>query len=228
MLDRGRAGPARLDPAQPVERRECLGWIGGERRDHRSRRAVRDGDRRERIAHERDRARPTWSAALPGVWPGTRTTRGAPGTSSVAPSPNVATAPRFFVRSAPCGCRAAGTAAAGAAGSGRRPWPGWEPRPARAPHRARGPDTGIPRSVRARSAKPMWSEWPWVSTRARTSSRLRPIAPQLREQVVPLAGQPGVDDRDRRAVDEQVAVDQPRSESMDPVGDPHPPLPSPR
>ncbi len=138
-------GQAGVEPAQSIERHKRLGGIGTERRDHRSRRAVGDGDRRERVADEHDRPRLDHErraarrvtgheddprrARRRRAWRRRRTSRPRRGSSCGA---------------RPCGCRAAGTAASGAAGSGRRPWPGWAPRRARAPHRARGPTPGSP------------------------------------------------------------------------------------
>ena len=163
----------------------------------------------------------TWSAALPGVWPGTRMTRGEPGTSRVAPSPNVATSASRGVRSAPCRIEKARNRSSGSDLIRPGPWPGSGPRRGRAQRPARGP--GQARSARAGSARRSrcgrcgrGSGRP--PGRRRASGPSPPARPGARPS---RPGTPASMIVTRPGVLDQVAVDHPVAEPMDPRRDLH-------
>ena len=118
----------------------------------------------------------TWSAALPGVWPGSAMTRGAPGTSMVAPSPNVETTAIFAPPVIPCRSPNQMNRTSGPTRIDPVPRDGFFTSPRASAASASSTWIGTPRSRRMRSAKPMWSECPWVRRTALTSSIDRPIA----------------------------------------------------
>ena len=91
--------------------------------------------------------------------------------------------------------------------TGPRPFDGLGTSPRARAASASWTHTGHSRSDRSRSANPMWSLWPWVSTSARTSSTVRPIAASSRRDVRVVAGHARVHDGHGPAIVDEVGVD---------------------
>ena len=117
----------------------------------------------------------TCTATLPGVCPGTCTIRGDPGTSSTSPSATVTTSVTGGMRKPPLRAEYQRNPARGPTFTRPQPRFGFF-----TSSRARSTSdswtwAGIPCSWCSHDANPMWSESPWVSTRAEMSSSDRPI-----------------------------------------------------
>ncbi len=80
---------------------------------------------------------------------------------------------------------------------------------------------GVARSRRIRSANPMWSEWPWVSTHRPDVVERAAHGGQFAREIAPVRGRAGVDDRHLAAGLDQVRVDEARSQTPDARTDLH-------
>jgi hypothetical protein len=92
---------------------------------------------------------------------------------------------------------------------------------------ARWIHTGTPAVLRARSAKPVWSLWAWVSSTASRASSPRPSAVRVRSSRFQSPGA-GVDQYQLAAVLEQVEVADATGQPVNAVRDfhgMHPPSP---
>ena len=81
--------------------------------------------------------------------------------------------------------------------------------------------TGMPSSRRSRSAKPMWSLSPCVSTMPRMSLSGRPSAASSRRRSRVVAGQAGVDEGDALVGDDEVGGDDVVAETVESGGELH-------